>query len=171
MKRVAVFGNTGGGKSTLSRQIAAASGLPLHILDKVQFQPGGIPVPPEEFQQAHQEILDSETWVIDGFGNLKMLWQRLDIADTLVYIDLPIYIHFWWVTKRFITGYFNPPEGWPENSPLWKSSMNSYKVLYLCEKHLAPKYREYVEKAKQTKEVHHLRSPKEIAKFIESIDN
>ena len=62
MKRVAVFGNTGGGKSTLSKQIAAATGLPLHILDKVQFQPGGIPVPPKEFQQAHQEILDGEAW-------------------------------------------------------------------------------------------------------------
>ena len=169
MKRIAVFGNTGGGKSTLSRQIAAVTGLPLHILDKVQFKPGGIPVSPDEFQQAHQKILDSDPWVIDGFGNLKLLWQRLDIADTLVYIDLPIYIHFWWVTKRFVTGYFNPPEGWPENSPLWKSSMNSYKVLYLCEKHLAPKYREYVEKSKETKEVFHLRSPQEISQFIQSI--
>ena len=169
MKRIAVFGNTGGGKSTLSRQIAAVTGLPLHILDKVQFKPGGIPVSPDEFQQAHQKILDSDTWVIDGFGNLKLLWQRLDIADTVVYIDLPIYIHFWWVTKRFVTGYFNPPEGWPENSPLWKSSMNSYKVLYLCEKHLAPKYREYVEKSKETKEVFHLRSPQEISQFIQSI--
>ncbi|NJN71592.1 MAG: adenylate kinase [Limnothrix sp. RL_2_0] len=171
MNRIAVFGNAGGGKSRLSRQIASITGLPLHVLDKVQFKPGGIPVALEEFEQAHQEILDSETWVIDGFGNLKMLWQRLDIADTLVYIDLPISIHFWWVTKRFITSYFNPPEGWPKNSPLWKSSMNSYKVLYLCEKHLAPRYREYVEKSKATKNVYHLRSPQQISQFLEYISN
>ncbi|AFY36888.1 hypothetical protein Lepto7376_0455 [[Leptolyngbya] sp. PCC 7376] len=169
MNRVAVFGNTGGGKSTLSRQIAAVTGLPLHVLDKVQFKSGGIPVSPEEFTQAHQRILDSERWVIDGFGNPKLLWQRLDIADTLVYIDLPIYIHFWWVTKRFITGYIHPPKGWPENSPLWKSSMNSYKTLYLCEKYLTPKYREYVEKSKTTKNVYHLRSPKEITQFVKSL--
>ena len=171
MNKVAVFGNTGGGKSTLSRQIAAVTGLPLHILDKVQFKPGGIPVAPEEFEQAHQKIIENKRWVVDGFGNPKLLWKRLDIADTLVYIDLPIYIHFWWVTKRFITSYFHPPEGWPENSPLWKSSMNSYKVLYLCEKHLAPRYREYIEKSKGKKMVYHLRSPKEISQFIESLQN
>lgn len=98
-----------------------------------------------------------------------MLWQRLNAADTLVYIDLPIYVHCWWVTKRFITSYFNPPAGWPDNSPLWKSSMNSYKVLYLCEKHLTSKYRDYVEKARRTKTVYHLRSPREIAQFLDSL--
>jgi dephospho-CoA kinase len=41
MQKVAVFGNTGGGKSTLSQQLAEITGLPLHILDKIQFQPGG----------------------------------------------------------------------------------------------------------------------------------
>ena len=171
MKKVAVFGNTGGGKSRLSRQIATATGLPLHVLDKIQFKPGEIPISPEDFSKAHKKILDRETWVIDGFGNPKLLWQRLDIADTLVYIDLPIYLHFWWVTKRFVTSYFSPPPGWPQNSPLWKSSMNSYKILYLCEKHLTPKYRDYIEKYKRTKTVYHLRSPKQIAQFIESISN
>ncbi|HCF29269.1 MAG TPA: adenylate kinase, partial [Cyanobacteria bacterium UBA11049] len=35
MKRVAVFGNTGGGKSTLSKRLYQITGLPLHVLDKI----------------------------------------------------------------------------------------------------------------------------------------
>jgi ABC-type protease/lipase transport system fused ATPase/permease subunit len=38
MKRVAVFGNAGGGKSTLARQLAAITGLPLHVIDQLQFK-------------------------------------------------------------------------------------------------------------------------------------
>ena len=38
MKRVAVFGNAGGGKSTLARRLAE---LPLYPLDLIQFRPGG----------------------------------------------------------------------------------------------------------------------------------
>jgi adenylate kinase family enzyme len=37
MKKVAVFGNTGGGKSTLSKQLAEITGLPLYVLDKIQY--------------------------------------------------------------------------------------------------------------------------------------
>lgn len=33
MRRVAIFGNAGGGKSTLARRLAELTGLPLHPLD------------------------------------------------------------------------------------------------------------------------------------------
>jgi hypothetical protein len=38
MKRVAIFGNAGGGKSTLARELAAITGLPLHVIDKIRFR-------------------------------------------------------------------------------------------------------------------------------------
>ncbi|CCQ59949.1 hypothetical protein CWATWH0401_2058 [Crocosphaera watsonii WH 0401] len=45
MKKVAVFGNTGGGKSTLSRKLSEMTNLPLYVLDKIQYKPGGVAVP------------------------------------------------------------------------------------------------------------------------------
>ena len=36
MKKVAVFGNTGGGKSTLSKRLSEITGLPLYALDKIR---------------------------------------------------------------------------------------------------------------------------------------
>jgi adenylate kinase family enzyme len=169
MKKVAVFGNAGGGKSTLSKKLSEITGSPLHILDKIQYQIGGAAVPLEEYKRIHEQIIATEHWIIDGFGCMETLWLRLDAADSLVFVDLPLYLHFWWVTKRMLTGGFNPPVGWPENSPIWKSSMTSYGVLWLCYEYLTPKYREYIEKARSTKNVYHLRSPKQIEEFLGSI--
>jgi adenylate kinase family enzyme len=170
LQKVAVFGNAGGGKSTLSRRLSEITGLPLYVLDKIKYQAGGVAVPQEDYLQIHQEILATDRWIIDGFGCLETLWPRLDQADTLIFVDLPISIHFWWVTKRFITGYFQPPAGWPERSPIFKSSMNSYRALWLCHQRLTPKYREYVEQAQNTKRVYHLRSTAQISQFFESIE-
>ena len=167
MKKVAVFGNAGGGKSTLSKRLSEITGLPLHVLDKIQDQSGGSEVPQEEYKRIHQKILEEDQWIIDGFGCMETLWLRLDKADSLVYVDLPIYIHFWWVTKRFVTGYFKPPEGWPERSPILESSVNSYRALWLCQRYLAPKYREYIKQAESSKSVYHIRTTKQISQFIE----
>lgn len=170
MKKVAVFGNTGGGKSTLSKKLSEITGLPLYILDKIQYQSGGIEVPPEEYKHAHEKILATDRWIIDGFGCMETLWLRLNEADSLVFVDLPLYIHFWWVTKRLILSYFKPPEGWPERSPILKSSLSCYRVLWLCYKHLTPKYRDYVKQVQNTKTVYHIKSTQQISQFIELID-
>ena len=41
MNKVAVFGNAGGGKSTLSKHLAEMTGLPLVALDLLKYKPGG----------------------------------------------------------------------------------------------------------------------------------
>ncbi|MBS0168103.1 MAG: hypothetical protein JSR29_18625 [Nitrospira sp.] len=38
MKRVAVFGNAGGGKSTLEKVLANITGLPLHPIDSFKYR-------------------------------------------------------------------------------------------------------------------------------------
>jgi adenylate kinase family enzyme len=170
MKKVAVFGNAGGGKSTLSKRLSEITGLPLHALDKVKYQLGGIEVSQEDYQRTHENILAADRWIIDGFGCMETLWLRLNEADTLVFVDLPLHVHFWWVTKRFITGFFKPPEVWPEKSSILKGSLSSYRVLWLCYKYLTPKYRKYVEQAQSTKSVYHIRSPEQISQFFELIE-
>ena len=69
MKRVAIFGNAGGGKSALARELAAITGLPLHVIDKIRFRPGGSELPREEYLQIHTTLLSHDEWIIDGFGN------------------------------------------------------------------------------------------------------
>jgi adenylate kinase family enzyme len=169
MKKVAVFGNAGGGKSTLARRLAELSRLPLYPLDTIQFRQGGGRVPHEEYLKAHAELLTRDEWIIDGFGCVPSAWERFAAADTLIYVDLPLFTHYQWVTKRLVKGLFVNPEGWPENSPIWRSSLESYRVIGRCNRLLTPRYRQLVAGAASTKQVHHLRSPAEMRTFLEAI--
>ncbi|MGH8616268.1 MAG: hypothetical protein ACREUW_01150 [Burkholderiales bacterium] len=171
MKRVAIFGNAGGGKSTLARELAAITGLPLHVIDKMQFRTGGIAVPQEEYLQAHAALIRCDEWIIDGFDSVKPAWERFEAADTLVHVDLPLAVHAWWITKRLVQGLFVDPPGWPAGSPVISSSLQSYRVLWPCHRHLTPKYRAYGAEAAQRKRVFHLRTRRELKQFLEIIGN
>ena len=170
MRRVAVFGNAGGGKSTLAKRLADLTRLPLHPLDSIQYKPGGGAVPHEEYLKAHEELLGHDAWIIDGFGCVASAWKRFSAADTLIYVDLPVSTHYRWVTKRLIKGLFVLPEGWPEGSPMWRSTMNSYRVVWQCHRRLTPRYRRLVREAAATKRVHHLRSPAEMRAFLDAVE-
>ena len=169
MKRVAIFGNAGGGKSTIARRLAELTGLPLYVVDMMQFRSSGMQVPRHEFLQAHADLLRRDGWIIDGFGGAAVAWERFAAADTLIYVDLPLLTHYIWVTKRLIKGLFANPKGWPEDSPLWSSTLNSYRVIPLCHRDLTPKYRALVVEAAASKRVHHLRSSAQIRSFLKSM--
>jgi adenylate kinase family enzyme len=177
MRKIAVFGNAGAGKSRLARQLAEATGLPLYNLDKLQFRAGrywpdeadGGKIPDGEYLKIHAEIIGRDEWIIDGFGSVALAWPRFAAADTLVYIDLPLLTHYRWVTSRLAAGLFKNPPGWPENSPVWASTLESYKNVWRCHRRLTPKYRQIAADARPHKRVHHLRSAAEIAAFLQAV--
>lgn len=169
MKRVAIFGNAGGGKSTLAAQLAQITGLPLYVIDKIKFRPGGSEVPDDEYLPLHSALVSRDEWIIDGFESRKLAWERFEAADTLIHVDLPLAVHALWVTKRLVKGLFVAPPGWPEGSPLISSSIQSYRVLWPCHRHLTPRYRSYVAEVARQKRVFHLRSRRELGGFLRSI--
>jgi adenylate kinase family enzyme len=73
MRRVAIFGNAGGGKSTLARRLAELMQLPLYVVDMMQFRPGGAKVPQHEFLQAHENLLRRDEWINDGFVSTALV--------------------------------------------------------------------------------------------------
>ena len=100
---------------------------------------------------------------ISGSSTALGVWplpgERFAAADTLVYIDLPILTHYRWVTKRFVKGLVANPEGWPADSPMWSSTLDGYRVVWLCHRGLTPRYRQLVADLAASKRVHHLKSP------------
>jgi adenylate kinase family enzyme len=161
---------TPAGKSTLARRLAELTQLPLHPLDIIQYRRGGGKVPHEEYLKVHADLLTRDQWIIDGFGCVPSAWERFAAADTLIYLDLPLFTHYRWVTKRLVQGLFVNPEGWPENSPIWSSTLDSYRVVGLCHRHLTPRYRKLVADAASTKQVHHLRSPAEMRALLDAAE-
>jgi adenylate kinase family enzyme len=118
MKRVAIFGNAGGGKSTLARELAAITRLPLYVIDKIKFRPGGAEVPHEEYLQIHAELVARDEWIFDGFESVSLAWERFEAADTLIHVDLPLALHALWVAKRLVKGYLSIRQDGQKEVPL-----------------------------------------------------
>jgi hypothetical protein len=76
--------------------------------------------------------------------------------------------HYCGVTKRFAAGMFQNPKGWPENSPMWESTLDGYRVIRLCHRGLTPTYRQRVAEAASSKQVHHLTSRAAMKAFLQA---
>ena len=87
-RRVAVIGCPGSGKSTLSRRLRDATGLPLYHLDAIFWRPDRTSVPKEEFREIQREILAGDTWIIDGNYQSTIEW-RISACDLLILLDYP----------------------------------------------------------------------------------
>ena len=168
MKKIAVFGKPGSGKSELSRALALASGLPLHQLDSIVYKPNGEFVDRNEFNTAHDRILCAESWIVDGLGPISAFNDRLEAADTLIYIDLPYSVSYWFVTKRLVKGLFVKPEGWPDGSSIIKGTLNSYKTLKLCPRFWNDEFTSRLIEYSNDKQVHIIKSVSELNEFIAS---
>jgi len=166
MKKIFVFGKPGSGKSTLSKNLASATGIKLHALDSIVFKKNGDLVDRKTFDDEHENILSSDSWIIDGFGPIESFNKRLDVADTLIYIDLPYVISYWLVTKRLLKGVVVKPEGWPDGSSILKGTLESYKVLKLCPKFWNDSFMQKLEKISTNKALYVIRSISELNSFV-----
>lgn len=90
MRRVSVVGNSGSGKSTVGRALAARLGVPFLELDSLRHQPGWVELPDDEFAARTAEfVAGSSGWVVDGNYSVvrePVVWPA---ADTVVWLDLP----------------------------------------------------------------------------------
>ncbi len=167
MKKIAVFGKPGSGKSILSKRLASATGIQLYALDSIEFKQNGERVERTIYNREHEKILSSDSWIMDGFGPVDAFDKRLEAADTLIYIDLPYYVSYYLVTKRFLKGLFVKPEGWPDGCSVLKGTVQSYKVLKLCPKFWNADFMQKLESMSTDKSVHIIRSMSELNGFVE----
>lgn len=88
MQKVIVIGCPGSGKSTFSRALHAAAGLPLYHLDRMHWNADGTTVPKAVFLQRLQQALQKEAWIIDG-NYCSTMELRMQPCDTVFFLDLP----------------------------------------------------------------------------------
>ena len=167
MKKIAVFGKPGSGKSTLSKELASMTGIPLCQLDSILYEKNGDRVDRKTYDRKHDDILSSESWIIDGFDLIEPFNKRLEAADTLIYIDLPYFVSYYLVTKRLLKGLIVKPEGWPDGSSILKGSLQSYKVLKLCPKFWNSNFLQKLEEISTNKSLYVIRSISELNRFID----
>ncbi|MFC0625903.1 topology modulation protein [Kribbella deserti] len=87
LKRVAVIGNCGAGKTWLSAQIARKLDLPVVHLDAHFWRPGWVQPDQDEWRAQVAELVKEDEWVLDG-NYTSSLDLRLPRADLVVWLDL-----------------------------------------------------------------------------------
>jgi len=102
MERVVVIGSGGAGKSTFSRRLGEATGLPVIHLDNIFWKPNWQPTPREEWEKTVAELVRRDSWIMDGnFGGTREL--RIRASDTVIFLDIPRLICLYRVIKSAIT--------------------------------------------------------------------
>jgi len=85
--KIAIIGNAGAGKSTLAVKISEKISIPVFHLDKILWKPNWVRTPEDEFVEKHDEILQKESWIIDGVAYKSTYERRFENADVIIYLD------------------------------------------------------------------------------------
>ncbi|HEX9034404.1 MAG TPA: AAA family ATPase [Streptosporangiaceae bacterium] len=86
VNRISVVGNSGSGKTTVARRLAAALAVPHLELDAVFHQPGWRELDTESFRARVADFTAQDGWVVDGnYSRVRdIIWER---ADTVIWLD------------------------------------------------------------------------------------
>lgn len=147
MSRIAILGNTAGGKSTLARHLSKTRNLPHIEIDKLFWSPDWSLVPSEIYNRDHDAAIGQQRWIIDGGGDLASVERRVNRATELILLDFPLWIHFWRAAERqmaWANGTIQNPPGGGQSMPptgrlfeiIWDVDREWMPVLRrLCQEH------------------------------------
>jgi adenylate kinase family enzyme len=91
VKRVLVLGLPGSGKSHLARLLAEQLDVKLVHLDRLFATPSGTNESRPEWNEVMEELILAPEWIIDGHYT-DSLPIRLRAADTIIFVDTPVWL-------------------------------------------------------------------------------
>ncbi|MDE3091139.1 MAG: adenylate kinase [Chloroflexota bacterium] len=139
MKRIAVIGTTGSGKTTLASQISERLKIRHVELDALHWEPDWTEAPREIFRERVECALTGDAWVIDGNYSMvrDIIWTR---ADTIVWIDYALPLILWRLIWRTLRRIATQEHLWNGNRESWRALFGRDSLLaWACATH--PKHR------------------------------
>jgi adenylate kinase family enzyme len=173
VKRVAVMGGSCVGKTTVSRRLAAALGVPHIELDALHHDRGWREAPADEFQARVRAAFDAapDGWVADGNYRAKLGSLVLERADTAVVLDPPFGVTFGRSLRRTIGRTITREELWNGNREQFRHFFTRYWIPWW----VLRTHRRYAREVPKRVAEHphldvvHLRSSSEIEDWLQSI--
>jgi adenylate kinase family enzyme len=162
-RRVAIVGNIAGGKSTLARALSEATGIPHREYDGLLWR-GAELLPDEEALALEQAWLAEDIWIIDGMGAWTAIERRLDRADGIIFIDLPLLQHCAWAAERRLDQARRGAEPDPKEQVLDLETL--FRVMGVTQQRTRPRILAYLE-AHPEKQIVHLRSKAALQRMVE----
>jgi adenylate kinase family enzyme len=99
VRRIAVTGPAGAGKSSLADELGRALGIRVVHLDALFWKPGWVVTPRDEFEAMQRRELAAESWIVDAqFDDMLRDWVQT--ADTVVFVDASPLKCLWRVSRR-----------------------------------------------------------------------
>jgi adenylate kinase family enzyme len=165
-----IVGGPGSGKSTLAMRLGRKTGLPVHHMDHIHWMSGWVPRPTEEKDRLTEEIHARDAWILEG-GHSRTYDSRAARADTLIWLDIPVWPRYWRVTRRNLLGLGTNrpdlPDGCPER--LNRETVEFYRFIWRSRKSARARVMRLVASKHAGLTVHHLRSLREIDAFLNAI--
>ncbi|MGH3080498.1 MAG: hypothetical protein ACRDNH_05105 [Gaiellaceae bacterium] len=99
MRKIAVVGPVGAGKSHLASELGKLLGIRVLHLDALFWGPGWVATPPDEWEARQRRELAADSWIAEAqFDDVLPEWFRE--ADTVVFVDASTLRCFWHVARR-----------------------------------------------------------------------
>ncbi len=168
------MGSTGSGKTIFARALARILDVPCVELDALNWEANWAMAPEAVFRARIEAATRADAWVVDGNyggrGAREIVWDR---ADTVVWLDYPLWLILARLTRRNVARIRGGEEIWPGtgNRETLRNSFFSRESLYVWAlKTYRRRKREMPELLRLPVyahlEVHHLRRPAEAERFL-----
>jgi adenylate kinase family enzyme len=171
MKRVAIIGPGGSGKSALARRLGDMLGLEVIHLDALFWKPGWVETPYDEWRRTVEGLAGRQSWIIDGnYG--RTMEVRLAAADTVIFLDLPRLTCLWRVIKRLLQYRDGDrPDMAPGcNERFGLDFLRFLKWIWGYRTRSRPRVLGRLERFSEGKQVHILRRPGDAKSFLEDVE-
>lgn len=162
VKRVAVVGSSGAGKTTFARELGRRTGPPVVHLDHLYWKPGWVETPSDEWRVVLVDRLRADEWMVDGNygGTFDVRFSR---ADTIVVIGLSRWRCLSRVLRRTLCNHGRSiqADGCPE-----RIDMKFLKWVWRYQKDGRPHLDAAIREHGGASTVIELRTPREVAQFL-----
>ena len=99
MRKIAVVGPVGAGKSHLANELGKLLGIRVLHLDALFWNPGWVATSPDEWEARQRLELAADSWIAEAqFDDVLVDWFRE--ADTVVFVDAAPLRCLWRVARR-----------------------------------------------------------------------
>lgn len=170
MKRVMIVGGPGSGKSTLARLLGEKTGLPVFHIDQIHWKPGWNERARHEKDALVHRVHIKDAWIFEG-GHSSTYPERVARADTMIWLDLSVWLRFRRVIWRMIHDYGRTRPDMAQNCPerLGWEFVLFLDFIWRTRKTARLPMLEIETAAPRHLTIHHLKSPDEVAAFIDCL--